>query len=72
VGEVTATNSSGQSFTASAPATGMFTLHLPAGTYALTGSSPQFGSGKYKCMAQREITVFNGKPAHENVFCPEM
>ena len=70
-GEVTATNPNGQTFTAFAPATGMFTLHLPAGTYSLTGSSPQFGSGKYKCMAQQEITIFNGMSTHANVFCPE-
>jgi len=70
-GEITATNPNGQSFTASAPATGIFTLHLPAGTYSLTGSSPQFGNGKYKCMARREITAFNEMSTHANVFCPE-
>jgi hypothetical protein len=38
----------------------------------LTGSSTQFGNGKYKCFALRTVTVFKGKSIHEDVFCPEM
>jgi hypothetical protein len=70
-GEVTARNASGQSFVVSVPATGKFTLQLPAGTYSLTGSSPQFGEGQYKCFAQRVVMVSKGKSIHEDVFCPE-
>ena len=70
-GEVTARNAMGQSFAVSVPATGKFTVHLPAGTYSLTGSSPQFGGGRYTCTAQREVKVSKGKSAHENVICNE-
>jgi hypothetical protein len=71
-GEVTARNASGQSFSVSVPSTGKFTLQLPAGKYALTGSSPQFGNGQYKCSAPGRLTVFKGKSTHENVYCQEM
>ena len=71
-GEVTARNASGQSFSISVPSTGTFTLQLPAGMYSLTGSSPQFGNGQYKCFALRRVTVLKDKSIHEDVFCPEM
>jgi hypothetical protein len=70
-GEVTARNASGQSLSISVPSTGKFTLQLPAGKYSLTGSSPQFGNGQYKCFALRTVTVLEGKSIHEDVFCPE-
>lgn len=70
-GEVSARNESGQSYAVSVPATGKFTLHLPAGTYSLTGSSPQFGNGQYKCLAQQKVTVSKGKSTHEDVICAE-
>jgi len=70
-GEVTARNANGQSFAVSVPATGRFVLQLAAGTYWLTGSSPQFGGGQYKCLAQREVTVSKGKSTHEDVLCAE-
>jgi hypothetical protein len=71
-GEVTARNASGQSFSISVPSTGKFTLQLPAGKYSLTGSSPQFGNGQYKCSALRMVTVFKGTSIHAVVYCPEM
>src|ERR1039458_8291328 len=52
-GEVTARNASGQSFSISVPSTGKFNLQLPAGTYSLTGSSPQFGNGQYRSEERR-------------------
>ena len=70
-GEVTARNASGQSFSVSVPGTGKFTLQLPAGTYSLTGSSPQFGESQYKCFAQRKVTVAESSSIHEDVYCPE-
>jgi hypothetical protein len=70
-GEVTARNASGQSFSISVPSTGKFTLQLPAGKYSLTGSSPQFGNGQYKCFALRKVTAFKGESIHEDVFCSE-
>jgi len=70
-GEVTARNASGQSFSISVRSTGKFTLTIRAGTYALTGSSPQFGNGQYKCFAPRRVTVFKGESTHLNVFCSE-
>jgi len=71
-GEVTARSASGQLFSLSVPSSGRFTLQLPAGKYSLTGSSPQFGNGHYKCIALRTVTVSKGKTSHENVYCPEM
>lgn len=70
-GEVTATSTSGQSFAVSVPATGRFTLSLRAGTYSLVGSSPEFGSGQYKCLANREITVPRDMVVHVDVVCAE-
>lgn len=70
-GEITARNVSGQSFAVSVPATGKFTLRLPAGTYSLIGTSPQFGSGRYKCLARQKVTVPQNKSTHENVVCAE-
>jgi hypothetical protein len=71
-GEVMARNASGQLFSISVPSTGKFTLQLPEGKYSLTGSSPQFGNGQYKCIALRPVTVFKGETSHANVYCPEM
>jgi hypothetical protein len=71
-GEVTARNASGQSFSISVPSSGKFTLQLSAGNYSLTGSSPKFGNGQYKCFALRTVTVLKDKSIHEDVFCPEM
>lgn len=71
-GEVTATNTSGESFAVSVPSTGRFTLKLPAGKYSLTGSSPEFGNGKYRCSALKRVTVFKDQSIHEVVYCPEM
>jgi hypothetical protein len=72
-GEITATkNENGKSYSVSVPSTGEFTLQLPAGRYSLTGSSPQFGNGQYKCFAARTVTVFKGETIHEDVFCSEM
>src|SRR5580693_3494571 len=64
-GEVSARNASGQVFAVSVPSTGEFTLPLPAGRYALTGTSPQFGAGQYKCFAPRKVTVQRDKSVHE-------
>jgi hypothetical protein len=71
-GEVTAKNASGKSFSISVAPNGVFTLQLPPGKYTLTGSSPQFGNGQYKCFALRSVTVFKGKSIHHNVFCSEL
>ena len=70
-GEVTAKTANGQSFAVAVPATGKFALQLPAGTYSLTGSSPQFGGGQYKCLALREVTVSKSRSTHEDVICAE-
>jgi hypothetical protein len=70
-GEVTARNVSGKSFSISVPSSGQFTLQLPVGNYSLTGSSPQFGNGQYRCFALRTVTVLKDKSVHEDVFCPE-
>src|ERR1700686_1556937 len=68
-GEVTAKNASGQTFSTSVPSNGRFTLQLPVGRYALTGSSPEFGNGQYKCIALSSVTVPKDKSIHKNVYC---
>ena len=70
-GEVTAKNASGESFSISVPSTGRFTLQIPAGKYSLTGSSPQFGNGQYKCFGPPSVTVVKGEAIHADVFCAE-
>ena len=71
LGEVTARSANGQSFSISVPSSGKFTLQLPAGKYKLTGSSPQFGNGQYKCAALASMTVLKGKSIHDDVYCSE-
>lgn len=70
-GEVTARNATGQSFAVSVPATGRFIVYLPAGTYTLTGSSPQFGASQYMCNAQHKVKVIKGSSIREDVYCNE-
>jgi hypothetical protein len=71
LGEVTARSAKGQSFSISVLSGGKFTLQLPAGKYTLTGSSPQFGNGQYKCFALASVSVLKGKSIHKDVYCPE-
>ena len=60
-GNVTATDSSGQRFSAMAR-DGNFALELPPGVYNAVGHSPDFGYGKYDCSAGGPVIVLS-RPA---------
>jgi hypothetical protein len=70
-GHVTATAANGKSFVVAVPADGNFALKLLAGSYALTGSSPEFGSGQYRCVAERKVQVTVGTTSNAAVICHE-
>jgi hypothetical protein len=71
-GQVTAVSASGRSFDVSVTANGKFTLRLPPGQYKLSGHSPQFGGGKYECLAPRAVTVALNRPVRTDVVCIEI
>ena len=62
-GTVAASNAAGE-FTAVAGRNGHFQLSLPAGTYRLTGHSPQVRANgrEMLCFAQRSLHVATSKP----------
>jgi hypothetical protein len=70
-GQVTARSVAGGSFSTSVPSSGKFILRLPAGNYILSGSSPQFGNGQYRCFAPRTVTILKDKAIQQDVFCSE-
>jgi hypothetical protein len=65
-GNVTATDSSGQRFSAVAR-DGNFAMELPAGVYNIVGHSPDFGYGKYDCPAGGPVAVANGPVTEADV-----
>jgi len=48
---------------------GAFTLVLPAGTYTLTGTSPQYNSGQGRCIAVSKVVIRTGAITRANVTC---
>ena len=50
----------GERTTATASPDGTFSVQLPPGEYRVTGTSPQYGSGKGTCRADRTLKV--GRP----------
>jgi hypothetical protein len=54
---------------ASAGKDGSFTLVLPAGTYTLSGTSPQYDDGHGKCVAAAPVTVRQGAVTRADVTC---
>ncbi len=70
-GTVWATNESGEPFGATVPASGNFTFRVPTGTYRLTGSSPLYGGGTYRCRGSLRLTIKVDATANENVICVE-
>jgi hypothetical protein len=63
-GRVAANDAAGHEFTAMAGRNGHFQLSLPAGTYRLTGHSPQVWSNgrEMLCLAERSLHVAASKP----------
>jgi hypothetical protein len=48
---------------------GAFTLVLPAGTYTLTGTSPQYNSGQGQCIAAARVVIRAGVITRADVTC---
>ena len=70
-GTVTATaKSSGVACTARADAKGRFVLDVAPGAYELDGTSPLFGDGQYRCVANGPVQVSPFSVTRANVSCP--
>jgi hypothetical protein len=50
-------------------ADGTFSMVVPAGTYTVTGHSPNYGSGAYLCQTVGEVTVTSGHTTKADVLC---
>lgn len=48
---------------------GRFEVAAEPGTYEVTGTSPEYGSGKYLCRATRPVVVTSGKTTRVAVYC---
>ncbi|NNN08895.1 MAG: hypothetical protein HKL85_06850 [Acidimicrobiaceae bacterium] len=70
-GMVWATAKGGELFGATVPASGYFEFRVPVGTYQLTGSSPLYGGGSYRCRGSIPTIVRTRVFADENVICTE-
>ena len=70
-GMVFATNENGETFGATVPATGYFEIRVPVGVYQMTGSSPLYGGGTYRCVGAPKLNVRVDKTASANVICVE-
>ncbi len=70
-GTVWATAGSGEPFGATVPTSGYFEFRVPVGTYQLTGASPMYGNGTYRCLGIHKLAVKANVTARENVICIE-
>lgn len=69
-GRVTASGKEG-AFSVSVGSTGQFSIPVFAGTYTVTGTSPDFNGGKTKCIAASPVTVQENGTVVVQVFCQE-
>jgi hypothetical protein len=73
-GTVTIESPSGATCDVSVVAGGSFAVSVPPGRYAVTGHSPNFGSGKYLCSSARQVNVARAHPRSNpvsiTVVCP--
>lgn len=67
-GTITASSAS-RTHQASAAADGAFTLVLPAGSYTLSGISPQYNDGRAECVAAAPVVVREGAVTRADVTC---
>jgi len=67
-GHVVATGRAG-SFTATMGTDGRYTLQLPPGSYAVTGTSPQINGGNSTCPANRKVSVGRHQKLSADVYC---
>ena len=67
-GTITLRELSGTTFTTVASGDGEFSIQVPAGSYAVTGTSGP--SGPAECQAGGTVTVVSGRVATVQVICP--
>jgi hypothetical protein len=67
-GTITASSAS-RTHQASAAQDGSFTLVLPAGSYTLTGTSPQYNDGHGRCVATAPVDVREGAVTRADITC---
>ena len=48
---------------------GHFVVAVDPGTYRVTGTSPDYGNGRYLCQAAHSVVVVAAETRHVNVFC---
>jgi len=70
-GMIWAVAKNGETFGATVPASGYFEIRVPVGVYQLTGSSPLYGGGTYRCLGAPKLSVHVDKTARANVICIE-
>jgi hypothetical protein len=70
-GNVEATGSGRNTYATTVSQNGQFVLHLPAGTYSLTGSSPNYDGGKGECFGSKKFTVSQRQTTRAFVYCLE-
>ena len=70
-GTVWATTQGGEFFGATVPVSGYFEFRVPVGTYKLTGSSPLYGGGLYRCHGSIRMIVRTNAIANGSVICIE-
>ena len=66
-GTITLSGSAG-TYTVKAARSGRFTDHVPAGTYEISGHSPQFGGGEGICLGP-DVDVKAGEVTDTGVYC---
>lgn len=70
-GRVIASSRNGQRRTVTVSTDGRFAIHLPPGTYQLTGYSPRVhvGNHEMRCVAMHRVHVRSGRSTRGNVYC---
>ena len=70
-GQVTARESNGARYSFSAGANGRFSIHVPVGTYTVSGQNPDYEGGTAKCQASGPVKVTKGATSSVAVDCQE-
>lgn len=52
------------------PKDGRFVVHLPAGKYAVKGTSSQIARGSHPCSVPLELALSSGEVLRQQVICP--
>jgi hypothetical protein len=66
-GDVRVTGQDGYTFDFATQSNGRFVLHVPPGTYSLIGHSPQYDSGRGRCLGNKKVKIAANQTLTENV-----